>query len=60
MESTLLKCSEMCRGYKYMTYVERGDRNCACQNECTMVDKDINSDLYIDRGNLFVHLHKSF
>jgi len=30
--STLNECKKTCEAYTHMIYVERGDRNCACQN----------------------------
>ena len=33
-EPSLDACKAKCEGYSFMIYVERGDRNCACQNSC--------------------------
>ena len=32
--STLAECKNKCEGYNYMSYVERGDKNCACHMTC--------------------------
>lgn len=45
-KGTLEQCKAACAGSSYMTYVARGDKNCACQNQCTRVTRDSNSDLY--------------
>ena len=34
IKPNLNKCKRTCEGYKFMTFVERGDKNCACQNLC--------------------------
>ena len=34
IKSNLDECKGTCEGYKFMTFVERGDKNCACQNYC--------------------------
>ena len=33
-QPTLDDCKSRCKGFYYMTYVERGDRNCGCTNGC--------------------------
>ena len=49
----LQRCKERCKGYLYMTFVARGDRNCACQNWCRKVSRDKNCDLY-QSGKVFL------
>ena len=48
----LKTCKERCAGYLYMTFVARGDKNCACQNFCKKVFRDVNCDLY-QSGKIF-------
>ena len=44
-KATLDDCKAQCEGQIYMTYVPRGDRNCACQTECTQTSNTA-TDLY--------------
>ena len=37
-QSSVSACQARCKGYSYMVYVKRGDRNCACQNSCKSKD----------------------
>ena len=34
IKESLHECKVECENYLFMTFVERGDKNCACQNEC--------------------------
>jgi len=61
-EPSLDACKAKCEGYSFMIYVERGDRNCACQNSCgnqiscsSPSTCDIYSGLAIEKGFEFKH-----
>ena len=51
-------CKERCEGYLFMTYVDRGDNNCACQNYCHKVSRDPRCDLY--QSGKILSTHQSF